>query len=325
MNYKELISQAHAKVAAASYSPKKLTLIHTGVISGLGLVTAVLSYVVGMNIDSTGGLGGIGTRAALETVQTLLQLLTTVVTPFWAMGFVAAALHYAHDVTPTPRTLMTGFFRFGPILRLTLLQCIMYFAVGIAMVQLGAFLYTLSPAADRMYGLIDQLGAAGTDTEALVQQLGQMDIGVMNDLLLGMLPFLLVPVLLAGLYLSYRMRFATYLLAQVQGLGAIAAIMGSFRLTKGKLLAMLKLDLRFWWFYALDILVGMLCYGDLLLALLGVHWGSAGTLVSFGFYVLALALQLGLYVWRKPQVMTSYALFFKELLPTQQEQPASLF
>lgn len=319
MNYNALISEARADVASASYSPKKLTLIHTGIVAGAGLLVAVLSYLVNIGIGSTGGLSGIGTRAALQTAQTVLQLLSTVLTPFWTMGFVAAALQYADKGNPTPRTLLAGFSAWGPVLRLLLLQALLYFAASMVMVQLGSILYSISPAADKLYALVEQVTVGGmVDAEALAQLMDQMDAQTLLSLLLSVLPYLLLPSLIVVVYLAYRMRFAPYLLMNFPRMGALLAITQSFKLTKGNCFSLLKLDLRFWWFYLLEVLVGMLCYGDLVLAAFGVDWGNIGWLASLLFYILALAVQIGLYVWKKPEVYTSYALFFKSLLPRQE-------
>lgn len=319
MDYRALILEARANVAAASYSPKKLTFLHTGVVAAAGLVVAVLSYLLNIGIGETGGLGGIGPRAALETAQTMLQLLSAVLTPFWTMGFLAAALGYADRGSPTPRTLLSGFSCWGPVLRLLLLQMGIYFGVSLLMMQFGSVLYAMSPAVNRFYGLLEQLDPTlSMDAESLLLSLEQLEAGELTRIVLGMLPYYLIPVGAAALYLSYRMRFAPYLLMCFPRMGALLAITQSFRLTKGKCVALLKLDLRFWWFYLMEVLVGVLCYGDLVLAAFGVDWGNIGWLASLLFYILALAVQIGLYVWKKPEVYTSYALFFKSLLPRQE-------
>ena len=82
------------------------------------------------------------------------------------------------------------------------------------------------------------------------------------------------------------------------------------------------LDLRFWWFYGLEIVVQLLCYADLLLPLVGVQLGMNGVLASFLFYALALVCQVGLYAWKKPEVFTSYSLFYDDLL--SKAQPAAM-
>ncbi len=312
MNDKAFIFQARDNVSAASYSPRKLALIHTGVVAVVGLLVAVLNYLLNIGIGSTAGLSGIGTRTALETAQTVLQLISTVLTPFWAIGFIAAALQYANRGNPTPHTLLTGFRCWGPVLRLLLLQFGLYFLVAMAVSQVGSVLYSLSPASSRLYALMEQLTLEGGDMEQL---LSQLDADVLMDVLLGMLPFLLIPMLAVILYLSYRLRFAQYLLMTFPRMGAMLAMAQSFKLTKGNCLRLLKLDLRYWWFYLLEVLVTVLCYGDLLLEVLGVNWGDAGWLASLLFYALALTVQTALYVWKKPQVLTTYALFYKSLLP----------
>ena len=100
-------------------------------------------------------------------------------------------------------------------------------------------------------------------------------------------------------------------------MGAFQALKTSARITGGQKWSLAKLDLHFWWFYGLEALISILCYGDLLLPLLGVDLGMNGTLASFVFYALALACQIGLYAWQKPRIMASYALFYHDLLPKE--------
>ena len=109
MDTKELIRQARQAVAESSCNPKKLAAIHTGIAAAAGLAVALLSYLLGTGIGGTGGLSGIGPRAILETAQSALNLAISILTPFWALGFVAASLRMARREDTGPRTLLTGF------------------------------------------------------------------------------------------------------------------------------------------------------------------------------------------------------------------------
>ena len=73
MDTKLLINEAKQAVSAASYSPKKLTALHAGISAAVGLLVALLTYLLGSGVGNPTGLGGIGTQAALETAQTILQ------------------------------------------------------------------------------------------------------------------------------------------------------------------------------------------------------------------------------------------------------------
>ncbi len=320
---KNLISQAKEAVASASCCPKKLTLIHAGIAAAASLLTALLTYLLGTGIGETGGLSGISSRAALETAQSLIELAVSLLSPFWALGFVAAALQLARRETVTPKTLLQGLRYWAPALRMLMLQGIIYFCVILISVQIGSFVYMLTPFSAQLTALTEQLIAAGTlDTEALSQLLLELDYDALMRLFWGMVPFLFLPALVLMFLLSYRLRLAQFILMDHPELGALFAILQSFRLTKKNCLKLFRLDLHFWWFYALEVLVQVLCYGELILPLVGVVLDMNGVLASFLFYALALVCQVGLYVWKKPQIFASYALFYDHLLPQEPQEEA---
>lgn len=319
MDTRSLVNEAKQAVSAASYCPKKLTALHTGISAAASLLVALLTYLLSTGIGDTAGLGGIGTRAALETAQSLLQLVLSVLAPFWGLGFVAAALHLARRQQATPHTLLSGFRRWAPVLRMLLLEGVIYFAITFAAVQLGSFLYMMTPFATHLNQLLEQMANAGTtDTTALTQLLLELDHKELMGIFWSMIPFLAIPALAVIIPVSYRLRLAQFILMDQPQVGALFAVVLSFRLMKKNCVKLLQLDLRFWWFYALEIVVQILCYGDLLLPLVGVEPGMNVVLASFIFYALALVGQAGLYVWQKPQVFTSYALFYDALLPKTQ-------
>lgn len=323
MTTRTLINEAKDAVSAASYCPKKLTAIHTGIAAGASLLVALLSYLLSTGIGGTGGLGGIGIRAALETAQSILELAIAILAPFWSLGFVAAALQFARRQQLGPHTLLTGFRCWGPALRLMLLEGLLFFAIMLASVQVGSFLYLMTPFAGRLNDLATQAAASGSmDPDALMELLTALDQKTLMGIFWSMIPFMVLPAAVIIIPLAYRLRLAQYILMDRPRLGAMFALMLSFKLTKKQCRKLLALDLRFWWFYGLEIVVQVLCYGDLLLPLFGVELGMNGVLASFLFYALALVCQVGLYVWKKPQVFTSYALFFDHLLPKEEGQAA---
>lgn len=318
---KSLISEAKEAVSAASYPPKKLALIHAGAAAAVSLAVALLTYFLDIGIGNTGGLSGMGTRAVLETAQSVLQLLLNVLSPFWALGFIAVALGLAHRQQTTPHTLMSGLRRWGPALRMLILQGIIYFVVAFVAIQIGSVIYTLTPASQQLDALVEDLLAAGTtDADALTALLEELDSATLMNILLGMLPFLLIPLALLLIPVVYRMRLAQYVLMDQPQFGALYAIMQSFRLTKGNCLNLFKLDIRYCWYYILEVLVVVLSMGDILLPAFGVPLNMSTVTASIVFYVLALLTQLALYAWKKPQIYTTYALFYDRLLPRQQSE-----
>ncbi len=320
---KQIYNEAKEALASASYPPRKLALLHTGIAAAASFATALLSYLLSSGIGDTGGLSGIGLRSGLETVQTLLTALISVLEPFWMLGFIAAALLLARRKNPTPKTLLRGFAYWGPALRMLLLEGLLYFAAVFVSFQIGSFLYMMTPLSAQFNELLAQLNASDAlDADALNQLMAAMDSAALLRLFWSMAPFMLLPMLVAIVVLSYRLRLAQFLLMDMPQNGALFAIVTSFKLTRHNCLRLVKLDLRFWWFYALEVVVQVLCYGDLLLPLLGVELSMNAVLASFLFYALALIAQVGLYVWKKPRIFASYALFYDQLLPRQETENA---
>lgn len=321
MNTTSLLAEARQAVADASYCPKKLTAIHASISAAAALVVALLSYLLGTGIGDTGGLSGIGTRAALETAQSILDMAVSVLSPFWALGFVAAAMNMARRREFTPRSLLTGLRRWAPMLRLMLLEGVLVFGIMLVTMQIGSYLFLLSPLSAPFTAFFEEFAAlSASDPAAAAELLLNLDPQMMQTIFWHGMPFLVIPTAAVLIPLAYRLRLAQYILLDQPQAGAMFAMLLSFRLMKKQGWKLFALDLRLWWFYGLEMLVVALCYGDLLLELTGVTLGGNGVLLSFLFYALALACQVGLYVWKKPQVMTAYALFYDRLLPREETQ-----
>ncbi len=293
-----------------SYSTKKLVLLHTGVLLGVGLLLSVFSYLLSLGIGNTGGLNGIGDRAVLETIQSVLQVLNTMLMPFWQIGLLAASLCIVKEQSFSPYTLLEGFRRFGPVLRLYLLRSVIAFFVVMLATQIASTVFMLTPWAQELYVLAEQMAASGvTDVNAVLTDEILLSLGIkMLPFLLGALLLLLIPVL-------YRLRMMEYVLLDHPGLGAFGALRLSLFMTRKNCWKLFRLDLKFWWFYVLEMLAMAICYGDLLLSLAGIPMAGAPELWSLGFYAAGLLCQLGLYVWKKDLLITTYALAYQELLP----------
>ena len=93
----------------------------------------------------TGGLGGIATRSMLSTIQSVLNLFQTALMPFWQAGYLTVSLAIARREKADREDLFSGFHRFGPFLRLYLLQGLIIGALLIASNYVSSFLYMLTP------------------------------------------------------------------------------------------------------------------------------------------------------------------------------------
>lgn len=302
---RNLKAAAQDSLARAGYDPKKLMLIHTGAILLVSAVLMVVDYLLSKSIGATAGLGGLQTRAMLTTLQSVLQLVQTVALPFWQMGCLYAALRIARGETASPDSLLQGFRRFGSVLRLQLLNGAILLGLLIACGYAASFLFMMTSWGKEMMAQLSVLAESGidlSDTEAL------------ETIIYSALTDYIVPVILiyCGLFLLvavpifFRMRFASYIIMDGE-MRAMSAIRISRQITKGNCINLFKLDLSFWWFYALEVLLAAMCYGDLLLSILGVSLPWSSTVSYFMCFGLYAAGQLALHYACRSQVEVTYA------------------
>lgn len=303
---------------AASYNPKKLILIHSAAALTLSLLLTVVDYLLEHAIANTGGLGGLGTRSILSTVQSCLQLSLLVLLPFWQVGYTFVTLKFAQNEEAAPTDLFKGFGLFLPVLRLLLLQALLYLAIGFAASQIGSFLFLLTPWAtplmeatmDVMYG-----GGSMEDMNYAVEQMMSASSVPLTVCVCVVFAVLAIP-------FFYRFRQAQLILLDEPEKGALHAMRTSWQMMKGNCIVLFKLDASFWWFYVLEILVAAICYADWLLALLGVTLPVNATLAFFATFAIYLVAQLALYWWRKNEVETTYAIFYGALKQPKEAAPA---
>lgn len=314
MERRALKKDAAESLAGASYSPGRLMLIHTAVSSGLALLIALLSFLLDQQIAGTGGLGGMGNRAVLETLQSLLEMANMVMLPFWGMGLVWVFVNIGRYQGAEPRDLLTGFRLFGPVLRTKLLQILVFMGAIFLGCYLGIFVYSCTPLSASLYEAAEPYMVDG-----------MMDYAAMDDpafmaAAMWAVPFMLLGAAGIAVPLYYRLRLMDYVLLDHPEKGAMFAMRFSKGVMRGHRWELFKLDLSFWWFYALEALVVFLSYGDLILPMLGVDLGMSQTVAFFVFYVLALLAQLGLYVWKRPLVMATYARYYDAVRPRPREE-----
>lgn len=308
-----LKQKATQRLSAASYDPRKLTLIHGAVAVGLSLVLSLLSLGLSYGIEGTGGLSGMGMRNVLETIQTLLSNAYSLLLPFWQIGILFSFMCIVRHQSAGPESLTRGFRRFGPVLRLKLLEVLVYFVIGMVCAYASSFL--AMSFSSSLYELMEPIAMAmmedpNADIYALMEQIPQ------QELMKAMLPMLLI---FAGLYLAaatlvgYRLRFAQYLVIDEPGLGAFAAMRGSLQLTRRNCIALFRLDLSFWWYYLLQALAVAISFADVLLDAVGLQLPVTGEWTAIICYCVYGALILALDYLYRPQVEATYALAYDSL------------
>ncbi len=296
-----------AAQALGDRSYRKWILLHIGITLGVGLALALVDYLLERQIGTTGGLSGVGLRAVLETVQSVLQLVQLVAMPFWQMGWIATVLRLARGQEGSMDSLMAGFWRFGPVLRLTILQGILFFVIMLGAGYAGATVFLMTPWAGPVVQLMTQDFSA--NPEAIMDAMA----GAVAESMLPLLLICLGIFLLVATPVFYRVRLADMCLMDNGDGRALAAIAKSVALTKGNAWNLFRLDLSFWWFYVLNYLVALVAYGDLLLKAFGVFPELPVEIGAFGAYFLYAVCQLGLYGWRKTLVDATYVKAYDKL------------
>ena len=313
-----LKSAAADALGAAQFDPKKQILLHSGAVLLLSLIMTAGDYLLEEAVAGTGGLGGLGTRSVLATVQSCLRLFQMVLLPFWQIGYTYVTLKFTRKEITAPIDLCKGFHLFLPVLRLLFFQGLLYLGLGLLGSYLGTFLFFMTP------------WSAPLMTAAMEMMYGGGSMEAMDAAMEQVLSEASVPLTVCGgivfLALSapffYRFRMAQFVLLEEPEKGALNALRTSRRLMRGNAMTLFKLDVSFWWFYLLDLGVTAVCYADVLLALLGITLPVSATFSFFASFGVYLVCQLALYWWRKNEVDTTYAVFYDALKQPRQPKPA---
>lgn len=307
-----LKASAEQALSQATYHPQKLALIHAGAALALSLVLTVLNFILSRQIDSTGGLSGMGLRSVLSTAQSVLSIANVLILPFWEMGFVAAAISMARREPATPGTLLSGFRRFGPVLRLNLLQGALYAGVAFLCAQISAGIFIMTPFSNPFMKAVEEMAAGGA---ALPDD---ATVAAMAELILPVYGIFAVLFCLLAIPLSYRFRMASFALMDNGQMGALQAMGKSHKMMRYNRLSLFKLDLSFWWYYLLQVLSIVLGFGDMILSALGVTLPNSDV-AFFGFYGVHLLCQLFLAWWMQSRVQTTYAMAYEALRPEAED------
>lgn len=283
MNIKDIKSQARQALSGASYSPGKLALLHTGVLL-LANALALLLTQIAMDYQGSAGLGGMGTAGLLQTAATVVRVLVNILQPFWAAGFLWAAMNMVWNQPTDPRTLLEGFRRWMPLLRLTFLRELLMVAAAFLLMYPALMVFMMTPWAKPLAELTAALAATPGMTQAAMEE--AMYSNAMIDAAMPFALFYLGALVLVWLPMFYRLRLADYLV--LRGCNrTMLALMLSWRLTKKRCMSLVKLDLSFWWYHLAGLVLTAVLYGDSLLPLLGVEMNASALLwLCFGLYAL---------------------------------------
>jgi uncharacterized membrane protein len=294
---------ARQRLETAAFDPQKLVLVYGGLSALVMLLVTGLNFVLTEQISGTGGLGGLGTRAALETAAQVLQTATNMILPFWNMGYLYCMLKIVRGQSFDLKDLLEGFRNFAPVLRLTFLYSLQFLLLAFCCLYPSMMLYMITPLSAPLTEIMGPL----MESEAAIPALDEATAAAAMEAMIPMFILYAVMFLVVAAPRFYHYRLAFYALLDDPQAGARMALRCSTLMTHGRRLDIFKLDLSFWWFYVLDGLTLALCYGDLILGLMGISLPISADVSYFLFYVLYLAAQLGLYVFARNRVECTYA------------------
>lgn len=317
-NRRALKEDGARALAANPGDPRMLVLAYAGGIALMALLATIATHIVGLRIEDTGGLRNMGLRSILSTVQTVLPLASSVITLLLTCGYHSAAMKMARRQSVGPQSLLEGFRRLGPLFRLGILQSVIYLAVGFISMYAGSIIFMMTPLSnDFMALMMPLMDSITVMTEQIT--LDAETLQAATEALVWAIPIVLGVFLILAAPLFYQYRMCLYALFDDPARGALAAMRSSRNMMKGNRVSMFKLDLSFWWFYALEILISLIAYGDMLLPLIGISFPWPDTVSFYLFYVLSLGLQVAVYHYFLNRVNVTYAIAYEILKPETPE------
>lgn len=311
---RQLRENARQRLADAR-EPQKIVLIYAAILIGVSAVSTVAQYLLDNGISQTGGLRNLGLRSVLSTVSNVLPIVQSAILLCLGLGFTAAALGIARGQPVSPQTLKAGLGRFWPLLKCTLLQGAVFLAIGFGSFYLATAVYMFSPFSDGFFSIITPLLTDESILSTGVPVLDEATSLALMDQMWPMLVIFLVIFLALAIPVTYRYRLVNYLILDRPGMGAFAALRTSGTMMKGSKRRFFRLDLGFWWYYALLGLASVVCYGDLVLSMLGVSLSSTAS--YFLFYAAYLAADFAIYWFFLNRVEVTYALAYDSLIPKE--------
>ena len=295
---------------------KKIVLIYSSIVVGLALLSTLIHYILGLQIDQMGGLSQISRRTTFSTLQSMLPLVQSLAVMCVELGYMAAMLRIARGQYTSPNTLRLGFSRFWTLLRCAVIQGLIYAGLMVASVYLASMVFVMSPLGDSFLTRMDSLT---TGTSLLNPQMVLDDATVMQ-LIPTMLPMFLLVIVAACIFVvpvSFRFRMANYVIIDKPGSGAFYALLESRKMMRGNCLKLLKLDLSYWWYFL--VLFAIACIGNLdqWLSLFGVVLPVPSEVAYFGFYAVYLGLQLLAYYLLRNRIEVTYAMAYDAVRPEE--------
>ena len=240
----------------------------------------------------------------------IFVLLAVVVALLAMLGMVRGSAPRAEDLTG-------GFRRFGRIFAGMIFQLMVTVLVVVGAANVASILFSMTPTGMRFAQLMQQLASdPGFITGNI--NLEQLPLEGLQEGLFWLLGLTMVLFLPVYIRISYSFRMATYLMVE-RPIGGFQAHFESMRLMRGHKWQIFKMDLSYWWYYVLGVVISVVGYLDVILGLAGVAVPVNEMVMFFGTLVVYFVLLTGLYLWKKCDVDAAYVLAFEEIAYPEEE------
>lgn len=312
MKKQQWVQRGKQALGNAACDPYKLFLIHTAVSVGAMLLVVLINYLLGGQIEASDGLGSMGARSILQTVQLVLSEVVSLLLPLWELGAIYIAIRIFRGENAEIADLSVGFRRLWAVVRTLLLEMAVYLVVSMAIVYALSIAYALTPFGKDLMELMDGYMQITTEEElmALMQ-----DEAFYEAMMQAMMPVLILSGFVAAGacgFVSYAIRLMRYVVLD-QNFGPWQALKWSIGHTNGAKKELFKLDLHFWWYYALQVVLTLVLYVPELSAYLGLQLPMNADTAYWLCYGLYAAGQVALLSLARPQVEVAFAAAYDAL------------
>lgn len=316
-NRAEIRHTASQALHHAAGDPRKIAIIYGGIVCLLALASTCISYYLNGEIANTGGLSNMGLRSILTTIQAILPFIQMLFALGLEVGYCRAMLDIARGRSAQPRTLLNGLQRFWPMLTSTIFQALIYLAVIIGAMYLSAWIFLMLPISNGFYEIMEPL----MESMTVLNSAYTFDDATLFAAAEAMAPMMWIFLAVSCIGITpvmYQYRMVVFCLADSDSPRGLSALRESRQMMRRNRFALFRLDLGFWWYYLLQVLISLICYGDVLLPMVGITLPWSGTVSYFLFLVLSLALQLVVYCCFMNRVTVTYATAYDALRPKPQ-------
>ena len=316
MNIRAIKKRARITLKKTKPDYRKLVFLHGAVSAGAMVLVMLLSYLVSLMDQNSGGLAGMQNGAILNTTQSILSLTVSCVLPFWGVGILFTSLLVVRGQMVNFSMLTQGFRRVGPLLRYGILLVAILMGVAIGCSYVASIYMIVVPIPEAVAVALKPYASEELiDPNVLMESLPPEFWRYMAPAF-GLIAVAMIAVMIPILC---RFSMAQYVILDGEGVGARMSMGISSAMTKGYRWDIFKLELSFWWYYLLQFLLAALVELPELLVVMGVTLPISPDVLGLITYLVYSGLSLVLLYFAGAYVGTTNACAFEFLLTRQRE------